>query len=349
MISNAVEVHSLSKIYKGFNIDKQESGIGLWIKNILKLTSNKAESTYALNDINFSIRENEIFGIYGANGAGKTTLVKILSGLLYPDTGQIMINGNSNMKEIKNSISYVSTNGWMGLEWQLTAKDNLLMYGNLFGLSGKKLNDRCGNILKSLDMYSNKDKYISQLSAGMRQKLTIARGILINKPILYLDEPSVSLDMNSAVRLREYIKHYSSSESKTVIMTSHAPEDLAICDRLMFLSKGHIVAIGSKDELKRPFENEVILNIKCKGFNDSSISSLYSISGVKKVTAVSNADEKNYEYLKIRICNHNQLVNKIVDYFISRDIILYSIKLSEVSLQEIYEHYIGDGADGKAS
>ncbi|HEY5560547.1 MAG TPA: ABC transporter ATP-binding protein [Clostridiaceae bacterium] len=347
MSNYAVEAFNISKKYKGLNLDKKESGIGLWIKNISRLTSNKAEGVLALNDMNFNIQKGEIFGIYGENGAGKTTLIKILSGLLYTDTGSLSINDSTNIKEIKNSISYVSTNGWMGLEWQLTTKENLIMYGNLFGLSGKQLENECDAVLKSLDMYSNRDKYISQLSAGMRQKLTIARGILINRPILYLDEPSVSLDINSAISLREYIKHYSLSKSKSIIITSHVPDDLAICNRLMFLFKGRMVALGTKDELKIPFNNDKVLNIKCLRFEERHVAMLNGISGVKNVLNYSNEDKKNYEHIKIRIDDDKQLINKIVDLFISKNITMLSIKLSEISLQEIYEYYIGGVANGK--
>lgn len=347
MSDYAVEAFNISKKYTGLNLDKKESGIGLWIKNISRLTSNKAGSVYALNDISFNIIKGEIFGVYGANGAGKTTLIKILSGLLYPDTGSLIINGRADINDIKNSISYVSTNGWMGLEWQLTAKENLFMYGSLFGLSGKQLQNKCDIILKSLDMYENRNKYISQLSAGMRQKLTIARGILIDRPILYLDEPSVSLDTNSAIALREYIKQYSISESKSTILTSHAPEDLAICNRLMFLYKGHIVAMGTKEELKKPFNNDKVVNIKCLNFEDGYLSLLNRISGVRSVLNYSNGDKKNYEHIKIRIDDDKRLINEIVDVFLSKNITILSIKLSDVSLQEVYEYYIGGDADGK--
>lgn len=347
MSNYAIEAFNISKKYKGLNLDKKESGIGLWIKNISRLTSNKAESVHALNNISFNIKKGEIFGVYGANGAGKTTLIKILSGLLYTDTGSLNVNGRTDIYNIKNSISYVSTNGWMGLEWQLTAKENLIIYGSLFGLSGKHLQNKCDIILKSLDMYENRDKYISQLSAGMRQKLTIARGILIDRPILYLDEPSVSLDINSAISLREYIKQYSISESKSIILTSHAPEDLAICDRLMFLYKGRIVAIGTKEELRKPFNNDKVVNIKCLNFAESYLSSLNRIPGVRNVLNYSNGEKKNYEHIKMRIDDDKQLINKIVDVFLSKNITILSMKLSDISLQEIYEYYIGGDTDGK--
>ena len=150
--------------------------------------SNKATTLLAINHVSFSVSKGEIFGIYGANGAGKTTLIKLLSGLLGPTNGTIIIDGNKNNKNIKDKVSYISTNGWMGLEWQLTALENLILYGNMFGISANLLKDRCNDVLEEMGMTESKDKYISQLSAGMRQKITIARGLILDRPIIYRSE-----------------------------------------------------------------------------------------------------------------------------------------------------------------
>lgn len=336
----AIEVLDINKKYKGLDFDRKENGIGLWIKNILKLTSNKAESVLALKKVSFNIKEGEIFGIYGSNGAGKTTLVKILSGLLNADSGTLKINGSSNNHDIKNSISYVSTNGWMGLEWQLTAKENLILYGSIFGMKPKELEKRCDEILKLTGMYENSHKFISQLSAGMRQKITIARGLLIDKPILYLDEPSVSLDVNSAIQLRSIIKKYTLKNRKTTIITSHVPDDLAICDRLMFLYKGQVIAIGTKDELYEPYRNKKVLDLKCSYFQDEYIEGIKDLAGVQNVTAYSNESGKDYRIIKISIENDQQLVNKITDLLLNKNVLLLGMSLNDISLQEIYEHYV---------
>ena len=105
----------VSKQYKGITNSK-DSGIYLWIKNLISLTENKATSLLAIDDVSFTVENADIFGIYGANGAGKTTLIKMLSGLIAPTKGTVKINGHTDMKHIKDNVSYISTNGWMGLE-----------------------------------------------------------------------------------------------------------------------------------------------------------------------------------------------------------------------------------------
>jgi ABC-2 type transport system ATP-binding protein len=228
----------------------------------------------------------------------------------------------------------------MGLEWQLTAKENLILYGNIFGMKSEELEKRCNEILELTEMYENSSKFISQLSAGMRQKLTIARGLLIDKPIMYLDEPSVSLDVNSAIKFRKIIKKFTLENKKTTIITSHVPDDLAICDRLMFLYKGQVIAIGTKNELYEPYKNKQVLDLKCSYFEDEYIGEIKSISGVQNATAYSNESGKDYRIIKVSIENDQQLVNKIVDLLLSKNVLLLNMNINDISLQEIYEHYI---------
>lgn len=229
-----IVVAEVSKRYRGISYNG-DGGIYLWIKNIVNLTSNRASSILAINNLSFSVDQGEIFGIYGSNGAGKTTLIKLLSGLLLPSTGSVSIHGCTELKDIKNMVSYISTNGWMGLEWQLTAKENMILYANIFGISGKSLDLRCDEVLASLGMTEARDKLISQLSAGMRQKITIARGLIINRPIIFYDEPSVSLDVQSARELRALIQADAAHNHRTTIIASHNEEDLSICDKIKIL------------------------------------------------------------------------------------------------------------------
>lgn len=346
MIENVIDVRNISKTYKGFDIDRKETGVGLWIKNIFKLTSNKSQTIHALKNVSFNVRNGEIFGIFGANGAGKTTLVKILSGLLYPSDGSVTINGLDGINNIKNNISYISTNGWMGLEWQLTAKENLILYGNMFGMSGKALNKKCDDVLKQLDMFTAKDKYISQLSAGMRQKITIARGLIIDKPIIYLDEPTVSLDVNSSISLRNIIQEYVNDNNRTAIITSHNPEDLYICDRIMFIYKGEIIAMGPIDELKKPLENIQTVVIKCPHFDSQKLARIHSIHGVVNILAESIEGKKDYQSIKVNIRKDEATAGDIIDFFIDCSISILGMNTKEASLQEIYEYYVGGVSNG---
>jgi ABC-2 type transport system ATP-binding protein len=332
-----IELQKISKQYRGISANK-DSGVYLWIKNFTSLTSNKATPLLALNNISFSVASGEVFGIYGENGAGKTTLIKILSGLLCPTKGEVKIDGHCDIRHIKKTISYISTNGWMGLEWQLSAKENLILYGNLFGLSGKKLYCKCSEVLEAIGMTEAKDKYISQLSAGMRQKITIARGLIIDRPIIFYDEPSVSLDVQSARNLRALIKADAIQNKRTAIIASHNVQDLSICDRLMFLYKGAIIAIGTMEELKKPFSGIEIIEVSFLKQNQAL--SLDNLQGIERAAYSSGEGERDVQNVKLFVRKNEFFLNHLVEYFIEKGITVQSIKPMDFTLQTLYEYYL---------
>jgi ABC-2 type transport system ATP-binding protein len=331
-----IELQNISKQYRGLDANK-DSGLYLWIKNFISLTGNRAKPVLALSGVSFTVSDGEIFGIYGENGAGKTTLIKILSGLLHPTEGAVSINRQSGRQYIKSNVSYISTNGWMGLEWQLSAKENLILYGNLFGLSGRKLNRRCDEVLESVGMTEEKDKYISQLSAGMRQKITIARGLVLDRPIIFYDEPSVSLDLQSAGNLRALIQTDAAQNKRTAIIASHNVEDLSVCGRIMFLWKGEIIAIGAMPELRKPFSDSQIIEINFLKQNQEI--NFEHLQGIEYMTYNSREGERDVQSLKISVRKNEFSLNKLVQYFVEKNIPVQSIKPKDVTLQEMYEYY----------
>ena len=339
-----IELQNITKQYRGISVNK-DSGVYLWVKNFVSLTSNKASPILALSDISFSVDRGEIFGIYGENGAGKTTLIKILSGLLHPTSGEVKIDGQSGKGHIKSAVSYISTNGWMGLEWQLSARENLILYGNLFGLSGNSLEQKCDEVLEALGMTGEKEKYISQLSAGMRQKITIARGLILNRPVIFYDEPSVSLDLQSAGNLRALIRLDALQNKRTAIIASHNVEDLSVCNRIMFLCKGNIIALGTIEELKKPFSDlEMIEVIYLKQTEEVKLSSLQGIEHITYSAANGSAHEsaegkRDAQSIKISVRKNEFSLNRLVEYFIEKRITVQSIKPVDFTLQEIYEYY----------
>ena len=332
-----IKLQNISKQYRG--IAKEEhSGIYLWIKNIINLTSNRASSLLAVNDVSFTAGKGEILGIYGENGAGKTTLIKILSGLLHPTSGRVEINGKTENKYIKNSVSYISTNGWMGLEWQLTARENLILYGAMFGIHGKKLEDKCDEILQKVGMAESSEKYISQLSAGMRQKITIARGLILDRPVIYYDEPSVSLDVQSARNLRELIQTDAVQNQRTVIIASHNSEDISICGRIMLMSKGRAIKTGTRQELIKPLSDTQIIEVNC--FNPKKELYLKNLPGVKDIHLSGVDSKRDLQNIKISAYQHDFSFDNLIDYFIENKVNVTSIKQREASIQEVYEYYL---------
>ena len=345
-----IAASKINKTYQGYDIDHKESGVVLWAKNAFKLTSNRASTVHALRDVSLEVERGQVFGIFGSNGAGKTTLIKILSGLLLPEAGSVRINGHADADQIKEQVSYVSTNGWMGLEWQLTAYENVVLYGNIFGLPRAGLHARCDAALKLFGMLEANDKHVSELSAGMRQKVTLARGFLLERPILYLDEPSVSLDVPSAIAFRAMLAQYvrpgvGSGEQKTVLITSHNPLDLQICDHILMLDRGRVVAIGTMDELKTPLRGIVALHItyssrRQAGLDKQASLELLQLVGVRSAWSDRFNGQGQTRRIRLLIQEDARPTGGIVDWFIRHNLPIVTMQQRDVTLQEIYESHL---------
>ena len=343
--SAIIDVSHVSKTYRGLSIDRKESGIGLWIKSAFRLTANRARTIRALDDVSFQIEPGEIFGIYGANGAGKTTLIKILSGLLLPESGSERVNGRTDIDEIKDQISYISTNGWMGLEWQLTVHENLKLYGHIFGIPTSELRIRCQGVLDRFGMAVEKDKHISELSAGMRQKVTLMRGFLPDRPILYLDEPTVSLDVQSSAALRQILVDAARRDGKTVIVTSHNPAVLSICRRIMLLHAGRVVALGSEAELASPLRGIKALHLTCANHQsialpDDLVGGLLRLGMVRDVQASVGNGKENTWHVDLLVDRDDHAASEVIDWFIAREIPIVRMRSTTLTLQELYAYYV---------
>lgn len=340
-----IQVTGIYKQYRAVDIDRKDSGLGLWFKNTLKLTGNRASPTQALSNVSFQVEQGEVFGIFGVNGAGKTTLIKILSGLLRAEHGSVCVHGQDNPNQIKRMVSYVSTNGWMGLEWQLTAYENLLLYGNLFGVSERLLRRRCDTALEQLGLTEARHKYIAELSAGMRQKVTLARGLILDRPVLYLDEPTVSLDAQSSAQVRRIAAAMAAEQGKTILITSHNPVDLAICNRILFLHQGRVLKLDTLDNLLAPLRGAATLRIAFSSQSESgpsaeSRAALARLPSVRSVGIEQPHNRRNRWLARLAISQADQPINAIVDWFIAQNLPIMNLKIEPITLQEIYEYFL---------
>jgi ABC-2 type transport system ATP-binding protein len=208
----------------------------------------------AVDGISFEIKQGEIFGLLGPNGAGKTTTVKILTTLTKPDTGKCFINGFDVIKEpyeIRKFIGVVPQEN--NLDRDLTVYENLFIYGKLHKVKDLKVKIR--NLLEMMGLWERKDTLVSKLSGGMQRRLLLARALLSDPKVLFLDEPSIGLDPQIRRHLWEIIKK-AKSEGKTIFLTTHYIEEAeALCDRVGILSKGKLIALGAPSELKKSVGN----------------------------------------------------------------------------------------------
>jgi ABC-2 type transport system ATP-binding protein len=293
-----VNVRGLTKRYAattaaaGGSTWTTSSGLGLWIQSLRrKLTTAPAREVLALDHINLQVGRREVFGLLGHNGAGKTTLVKILAGLIAPSEGDALIDGLSVRDQpqlVKRAVSYVSTTGWMGLEWQLSVRENLLLYGRLFGLNRSDAAGRADEALADVGLAKQSNQGVHQISHGMRQRLVLARGLLVRTPLIYLDEPTVGLDPVTAADIRRLIKvTINGARQQTILLTGHyLPEMEELCDRLAILHHGRILAIGTPDELKATVADRQVVTLRLDGWRDEVAGDLAALPGVLAVSLV---------------------------------------------------------------
>ena len=212
----------------------------------------KKEIVEAVRGISFTVNKGEIFGLLGQNGAGKTTTIKMLTTLLAPTSGVCKVFGYDSFgqeKQIRRRINFIF-GGEMGVDRRLSGRDNLRYFANLYLLDTETRERRINEILELVELTDAADRLAETYSKGMIQRLQIARGLINDPEILFMDEPTVGLDPLGARMLRDIIRKLR-DEGKTVLLTTHyLPEAEELCDRMVILDHGEIVARGTPAEIK---------------------------------------------------------------------------------------------------
>lgn len=210
----------------------------------------------ANDNLCFEVRKSEIFGFLGANGAGKTTAIKILCGLLFPTSGKVMVAGYDVYKErnkIRKNIGYMSQG--FSLYEDLTVKENIEFYAGIYGLKRTEIKIRFDDLVSKLGIEELKDKFVSDLPLGWKQKIAFSVAIFHKPQIVFLDEPTSGVDPITRRQFWDLI--YEAVESGiTVFVTTHYLDEAEYCDRVCIMADGRIDAIGTPDELKSKFKSE---------------------------------------------------------------------------------------------
>ena len=226
------------------------------IKNLVK----KYGEFYALHGLNFEVNENEIFGLLGPNGAGKTTLIHILATLLKPTEGYAIVNGFNVLHDatkVRESIGVVFQAP--SSDDMLTGYENLKVHALLYGIPSKKREIRISEVLKLVGLEERKNDQVKKYSGGMRRRLEIARGLLHNPKVFFLDEPTLGLDPQSRDIMWTYIKKIVKEENVTIKLTTHYMEEAdTLCDRIGFITNGRIIALDSPLNLKQEIGGDIV-------------------------------------------------------------------------------------------
>ena len=227
------------------------------LANLIRHPFARAERIVALKEVDLEIRQGEIFGLLGPNGAGKTTLLKVLSSLVLPDEGEARVNDCDIARDemgVRRAIGYV-TSDERSFYWRLSGRQNLIFFARLFHVPSATIPDRVDGLLRRVDLQGKGSEPFSAFSSGMKQRLAIARALLHDPPILFLDEPTRSLDPVTARHIREFIRDKLAGEGgKTILLATHNLHEAAgLCHRMAILNRGRVRRVGRLDEFRALF------------------------------------------------------------------------------------------------
>ena len=246
----------------------------------------KSLEVEAVKGVSFAVARGELFGLLGPNGAGKTTTIKMLITLLLPTSGEARVLGHDVVAEariVRRRIGYVF-GGDRGLYERLSGYDNLRYFAELYGVSGKAQRRRIDEVLELVGLKGREQERVEGYSRGMRQRLHIARGVLHDPEVVFLDEPTIGVDPVGARDLRQTIADLVAS-GKTVLLTTHYMfEADALCDRIAVIANGAIVGEGTPAELKERVGGGHVTEIEAFGVDEPAVARLRALEGVTAVT-----------------------------------------------------------------
>ncbi|WP_226087709.1 ABC transporter ATP-binding protein [Mesobacillus sp. S13] len=325
MIGNVIEVSNVTRSYT--------TDVGLFKKEKKKVD--------ALKGITFSVKKGEIFGLLGPNGAGKTTMIKILSTMLIPHSGKVSILGldpASDYRFLRPKINFI-LGGERNLYWRLSAYDNLSYFADLYKIPKSIKKRRIEDLLKLVGLHDVAHQKVETFSKGMKQRLQIARGLVNNPEILFLDEPSIGLDPVSARQLRETLRKLNEQGTTILLTTHYMYEADELCDRIAFINKGEIIDIDSPSNLKKKMDNLSIIDCSVMGASSAQIETIKNLKSIHHI----QVDRQDFAFtLRIQTAEPQLVVPFIYDSM--KNSMITNLTISNPTLEDVYVRTIGENA-----
>lgn len=308
----------------------------LQVKNLKKTYVSKGKKVEAVKGITFETEKGEIFAILGPNGAGKTTTIKSILRLIIPDEGEIYINGIDVHKHPSHALKYVSAvlEGNRNIHWKMTVYENLKYFGYIRGLGGKYLKSRISEILEFVELTEKKNELAGKLSRGMQQRLAIGIALLPDTPLILLDEPTLGLDVESSLKVRQMLEKLT-KDGKTILLSTHDMQLVEkVANHVLIINKGRVVVSDKKEKLLDAF--------KKKRFKISFLSN----NGYKELKKFGTLVEENGEkILNIQIDNIDQLY-EVLEHFKSKNIEIKRLESVMVNFEEVFVNIVRGDENG---
>jgi len=314
-----IEVKNLSKRY-----EFHRKQTGLW-GTIKALGFRRKYYANAVSDISFSIKEGEIVGFLGSNGAGKTTTLKMLSGILYPSSGEVRVlgfNPEDRKKEYRKQFGVV-----MGqknqMDRHLSAMDNFHLFKVFYEISDEEFEQNLAELIELLNLKDILDIPAKKLSLGERMKCELVASLLHNPRVLFLDEPTIGLDVVAQKNIRDFIKRYNQKRKTTIILTSHYMEDIKeLCERVIIIDSGRVIYDGKIKEMIDSYAKDKIIKIT-------------TLEKVSKEEFQTFGIVENYQGVSVSIRVPREGVKDTISNIISSQLPVDDILIDELSITEI--------------
>lgn len=259
---SVIQVQGLTKTFRTY---KKEPGFAGALKG---LVSRKYETTYAVKDVSFTVAEGELVGFLGPNGAGKTTTLKMLSGLLFPTAGSVSVLGHTpwERKDGYRRQFALLLGQKNQLWWDLPARESLDLNAKIYGIDRAVFERTMGELTEMLGVKDKLNVMVRELSLGERMKMELIASLLHQPKVLFLDEPTIGLDVVSQKIVREFLRDYNERRKTTILLTSHYMADIqALCRRVIIIDHGKIFFDGQLDEVIDRFADFKLVTIHCDG------------------------------------------------------------------------------------
>jgi len=331
---NAIEVNGLRKEFKAYS---SRSGLSGAFRDLF---TRNYKIVPAVNDINFNVKQGEMVGYIGENGAGKSTTIKMLTGILTPTSGSVIVNGMNPHKERERFVQTIGVvfGQRSQLWWDIAVQESFRLLKKVYKVSDAQYNEHMEHVIKTLDLGPLLDKPVRKLSLGQRMRCELAAALIHNPPLLFLDEPTIGLDVLVKLKIREFLKEINEKYNTTILLTTHDLTDIeALCERVVMLDEGNIIYDGALKNLKETWGEGK--EISFEFLEKADLSRLETLTGDLDIkwelderkqifTAVTGDDEETV----------SQVIARTVATYKVRD-----VKINEPSTEEIIRNIYDKG------
>jgi len=312
-----------------------QDGTAIQVKGISK----RFAALQAVDNVTFTVQNGEIFGLLGPNGAGKSTLIRMLTTLVPPTSGSAIVAGHDIIHDptaVRCSIGVIPQN--MTSDPELTCAENIGIHARLFGITGAKRRQRTEELLEAVGLADRANALASTLSGGMRRRLEIARGLVHNPQILFLDEPTTGLDPVSRISVWEMITHLRAQEGRTLFLTTHYMDEAdRLCDRVAIVDKGKVVALDTPVSLKSSVPGASRIELQFEPDLPHGVADLEKLPAVKSVRALGSAT------YRVSSDRGPASAQELIELGRSLQLELKALSVQSTTLDDVFLHYTGHG------